>query len=224
MSNRLVFQRLFCNRSAVLAVAMRHRSTVALLALAGLAFAGPVTGIANAALVEVAYSTSGTFANSGTNSLTVGSAMITFTGTSQDIFVDTNSGDPAGVFGNWSSTNGQSLASFVNQPFSLTITETIPDSDSGPIAATLSGTLIEGNGGSGVSIDWTGAGTLSLPTPPVGGIPTVNYALYPSSIGSGGATGGEIQNGDITVPEPASFALLSILSVGFLARRRPNCE
>ena len=72
MSNRLVFQRLFCNRSAVLAVAMRHRSTVALLALAGLAFAGPVTGIANAALVEVAYSTSGTFANSGTNSLTVG--------------------------------------------------------------------------------------------------------------------------------------------------------
>ncbi len=171
---------------------MREISKKMCLLLGGTVLVGMLSAAVRADSIPVEYSTTGTFTGGG-SSISSGSASISFAGVS-DLNISTP--DLGALFGNFTSSQSTTIGTFTGDSFTLTVTETIPGSYSGPITASLTGSLVLGPGGTGVTVAFGGK-TLALPTPPVTGVDEVLYSPYDTSIGTGGQGGTEALNGSI---------------------------
>jgi hypothetical protein len=183
--------------------------------LLGLAFALTTT-VAYAA--PVSYSTSGDFPSGAGNSITVGNATITFTGTAAD--VNTPVGNSFGVF-TLTIPEGVSAELFDNVEFSLTFDQTVPTVGSETVPGVVNG-----------SFDFDSGIVRYIPGAPSVNIGNVTYTFdNPSYVlqvptgNNGGVTtiqgtisGGQ---GDV-IPEPTTYALLGsgLSALVYLSRRR----
>lgn len=156
----------------------------------------------------VGYTTAGSFASTSSNSVTNGSAKITFDGNTA--LINAPSFSSLGTFVVTGSVGGT-----FSDSFTLTIAQTIPSSGTGTSSTTVNGT-ITGN-----------SSTISLAFVPSSvNIGTVNYSFSPDDYGLNNP---EVNSGDTTIqafitvptPEPAYLGLVgaALLGLGFVKRR-----
>lgn len=164
---------------------------------------------ASAFATEVQYSTSGLFTSTGANTTTEGGATITFKGNSADVSAPTFSS-----LGTFEVTDGTNTLGSFSDTFTLTITQTLPDSGTGTSSTTVSG-QITGNS-SGIELVFS-PNTVVMAD-------GISYIFSPDNYGLNNPSD---VNGDTTIeafipaPEPASMGLLggALLGVGILSRR-----
>ncbi len=155
----------------------------------------------------VDYTTTGVFASNNSNSITEGSATITFIGEST-----TQSADPAGTFtqvGTFEVTAG--TAAVFSDSFTLTIDQT------NPVGTGTVGTLIDG------TLSSNGSTIFLAFTPSTELIGTAYWQFYSTPLNQPAAgVGNTTLTEYVTAPEPASLGLIgsSLVGLGLLFRRR----
>ncbi len=172
----------------------------------------------------VSFSTTGVFSTSGTNTATFGAGptalTLTFSGVNSN--VDTA---PFGfTFTSFGTIQSQSASTTDPQPisgtFTLNIAQTVPSGGVGTLMGSLSGA---------VDFD-TSTGILTVTTGPavIGDVTyqftQTEYSIVPPTTNSGRTTlqgRVELLPGDVTIPEPSTYALLGsgILAIVGLSRR-----
>jgi len=179
-----------------------------------LALGGLLAAVSPALATTVAYSTAGIFSTTGTNVLTgSGTSSLTFTGNSSGDTINPPSSttDLLGTF----SVNVGTGSITGSGKFTLTLTQTLPNSGTGTAVTTdISGTLARDPLGNG-NIDLT----FSTPTSfTVGGITYSLNDLQSGDVLVLGATSTQLEAtiSGSPVPEPSFYALTGVGFVGLL--------